>query len=371
MTQQNAEFVLKTFFSLSNILADRSQGIALTKKISMQKAQSFTGLPPIPPNLLATETRQFTEVSEMNELFKGRADVRFIQKLPGGVSVKSRLTSIGTMRIQQLCWSGQLIVEAGTAKNQTALILPQPQRRPAIISGEYLSDSQCILYGPSTEHFTDLSDRGGGMQLFFPNGMLEQAIAARLQNDPMSLASKRKPLELGRASMQCLRQLVVDLTQFADDNASEGREHLCQRTFNHQTLMKTVVDHISETLCRDQTLASDALHPRVPPRCLLTRVRDIFDASGRKPIYLYELCQELGVSARTLQVTFKQAYGISPMRYLKLRRLHSAREHLFTTSAEDVSIKRAALENGFFGRSRFAEDFKKLFGHLPSETPRA
>jgi hypothetical protein len=115
----------KTFSSLSNILADRSQGIALTKKISMQKAQSFTGLPPIPPNLLATETRQFTDVSEMNELFKGRADVRFIQKMPGGVSVKSRLTSIGTMRIQQLCWSGQLIVEAGTAKNQTALILPQ------------------------------------------------------------------------------------------------------------------------------------------------------------------------------------------------------------------------------------------------------
>ena len=30
-------------------------------------------------DLLATETRQFTDVSEMNEAYRGRADIRFIQ----------------------------------------------------------------------------------------------------------------------------------------------------------------------------------------------------------------------------------------------------------------------------------------------------
>lgn len=87
-------------------------------------------------------------------------------------------------------------------------------------------------------------------------------------------------------------------------------------------------------------------------------MRDIFQAFGQESIQLYELCKELAVSARTLQFTFKQAYGISPMRYLKLRRLHTVPERLVTTSAAEMSVERAALESGFFDRSRFAEDFK-------------
>ncbi|WP_146449833.1 helix-turn-helix domain-containing protein [Bythopirellula polymerisocia] len=60
-----------------------------------------------------------------------------------------------------------------------------------------------------------------------------------------------------------------------------------------------------------------------------------------------------------------------PDAILTIRRLHTARERLVTTSAAEMRVKRAALESGFFDRSRFAGDFRKLFGPLPSQTPRA
>ena len=332
----------------------------------MQKAQPMARTAQNQSDLLATETRQFTDVSEMNEAYRGRADVRFIQTARGSVTAKSRLTSIGPLQIQQFSWTGKLITEAANASNRTTLFIPEPQERPAFISGEHLNDAQVMLYGPHSEHFSDMSGRSRATQLFLPEGMLEQAIAARLQNDPMNLASKRRLLIPGRVAMHSLRQLVVDLTEIKTDDRGEGLERLYSTS-----LIKTIVDRISEALCRDTTLASAGHVQQHSSSRLLTGVRDIFEESGRQSIQLFELCQRLGVIARTLQITFKQAFGISPMRYLKLRRLHAARECLFTTSAEDVSVKRAALENGFFDRSRFTEDFKKLFGHLASETPRA
>jgi transcriptional regulator GlxA family with amidase domain len=196
--------------------------------------------------------------------------------------------------------------------------------------------------------------------------MLEAAIAARLQNDTMNLKSKRQLLTPGRQTMQTLRQLIVELTQIVVNNLEEGSGSFC-----YTTIVRKAIDFISQALCRDASLAADSHDQHHSSGRLLSAVREIFEESGRETIYLYELCQTLGVSARTLQVTFKQAYGISPMRYLKLRRLHAARERLFTTSVEEVSVKRAALESGFSDRSRFAENFRKLFGHLPSETPRA
>lgn len=332
----------------------------------MQKAQTADGAPQPASESFKSETRQFTDVSEMNEAYRGRAYVRFIQTARGSVTAKSRLTSIGPLQIQQFSWTGKLITEAVNASNRTTLFISEPKERPAFISGEHLNDAQVMLYGPHSEHFSDMSDRSRATQLFLPEGMLEAAITARLQNDPMNLKSKRQLLTPGRQTMQTLRQQIVGLTQVIANDPEEGSESLC-----HDTLMRKAIDLISQTLCRDTTLAAAGHDQHVSPRCLLSEVREIFEESGRETIYLYELCRQLGVSARTLQITFKQAFGISPMRYLKLRRLHAARERLLATGREEVSIKRAALENGFIDRSRFAEDYRKLFGHPPSQTPRA
>ena len=117
------------------------------------------------------------------------------------------------MQIQQFSWTGKLITEAATASNRTTLIIPEPRERPAFICGEHLNAAQIMLYDPNNEHFSEMSGRSRATQLFLPEGMLEQAIAARLQNDPLRLESRRRLLNPGRVPMQALRQMVVDLTQ--------------------------------------------------------------------------------------------------------------------------------------------------------------
>lgn len=106
----------------------------------------------------------------------------------------------------------------------------------------------------------------------------------------------------------------------------------------------------------------------------LTREADItaaameyIDDHGEQPIYVKELCSACGVRERTLQHAFKALLQVSPMLYLKLRRLHVVREALLRANG-DGSVKRAALEGGFRELGRFAAEYSRVFGENPSVT---
>jgi AraC-like DNA-binding protein len=88
---------------------------------------------------------------------------------------------------------------------------------------------------------------------------------------------------------------------------------------------------------------------------------------GNQTVYESELCSTCGVRERALQKAFKVLLHVSPMRYLKLRRLHAARDALLNAS-EQWSVKRAALEAGFRDLGRFAADYSRVFGESPSAT---
>ena len=164
-------------------------GKGMAGQISMQKAQTIAGPPQSFSNSKSfkSETRQFTDVSEMTEAYRGRADVRFFQTARGSVTATSRLTSIGPLQIQQFSWTGKLITEAANASNRTTLFIPEPQERPAFISGEHLNNAQVMLYGPHSEHFSDMSGRSRATQLFLPQGMLEasdRGASAKRSDEP-------------------------------------------------------------------------------------------------------------------------------------------------------------------------------------------
>ncbi|WP_282433594.1 helix-turn-helix domain-containing protein [Okeania hirsuta] len=65
---------------------------------------------------------------------------------------------------------------------------------------------------------------------------------------------------------------------------------------------------------------------------------------------------------------FKDLFGVSPMRYLKIRRLNAVRQRLKASEPENCSIVFLANEFGFYCPSHFTRDYKAMFGELPSET---
>lgn len=102
-------------------------------------------------------------------------------------------------------------------------------------------------------------------------------------------------------------------------------------------------------------------------RQALEYMRDSTYATGS----LGDLCQALGVSARSLQTAFQTQTGQSPMAYWRGVRLDQVRAALLNPrSAGFIGIANVAAAHGFFHLGHFSVQYRQRFGETPAQTHR-
>ena len=103
---------------------------------------------------------------------------------------------------------------------------------------------------------------------------------------------------------------------------------------------------------------------------IMRRFHALIEANTEKPLYIPEICTTLGVSYRALLRCCHEQIGVSPHRYLWLRRMNMARHALLQSSHVHESVTQIATSNGFWELGRFATAYRAFFGESPSETLR-
>ncbi|NIA69374.1 AraC family transcriptional regulator [Pelagibius litoralis] len=99
------------------------------------------------------------------------------------------------------------------------------------------------------------------------------------------------------------------------------------------------------------------------------RAREYIYAHADQKLGLADIARAAGCGYRGLQRGFMDAYGVSPMAYLRLVRLKRIRAQLLTGQGGGA-ISDVAKKWGFTHMGRFAEAYGREFGELPSETLR-
>ncbi|MBG5303938.1 helix-turn-helix domain-containing protein [Pseudomonas aeruginosa] len=99
----------------------------------------------------------------------------------------------------------------------------------------------------------------------------------------------------------------------------------------------------------------------------LLRARDFIHVHAREVLCLEDLQRVAGVSRLKLFEGFRRYFGCAPMTYLKHYRLQGVREEILA-GAGPRSISAIAMGWGFVHLGRFAGEYHKLFGELPSVT---
>ncbi len=84
-----------------------------------------------------------------------------------------------------------------------------------------------------------------------------------------------------------------------------------------------------------------------------------------EPMRVEDIAAAAGLNVRSLQLGFKAAYGVSPMRYLRDVRLDAAR-YLLARRQERESVTEVAYSVGFSHLGRFSQAFRDRFGVSPS-----
>ena len=87
-------------------------------------------------------------------------------------------------------------------------------------------------------------------------------------------------------------------------------------------------------------------------------------------MYMAELSAAARVSYRTLHACCREHLGMSPKRYLWLRRMNLARQGLRTADPERTTVTEIATNYGFWELGRFSVAYRSLFGESPSTTLR-
>ncbi|MFN7986571.1 MAG: helix-turn-helix domain-containing protein [Thermoanaerobaculia bacterium] len=107
-------------------------------------------------------------------------------------------------------------------------------------------------------------------------------------------------------------------------------------------------------------------------RCpVLEKIDALLDERPSEPLYVADLCAATGLPERTLRYVLVEEYGVSPIRFLRSRRLCQLRRSLRSDETRNESLARIAERHGFRHMGSFASDYRRLFGELPSETRRS
>lgn len=92
---------------------------------------------------------------------------------------------------------------------------------------------------------------------------------------------------------------------------------------------------------------------------------EIIQRDYYRNLTVQELAKQAGMSISLFHQTFKKVTNYSPLQYIKITRLHKARELIMNNK---MGVAEAAYEVGYVSASQFSREFKRLFGIPPKSS---
>jgi AraC-like DNA-binding protein len=168
-------------------------------------------------------------------------------------------------------------------------------------------------------------------------------------------------LRLSSSAIARLRRLHADARRLVEKKPA---------LFAHPEVARALEQ---ELICALVTCLSIGAHCRhlAPGRRraeIMRQFEEALAAHSERVPHLPDLCRAIGVSERTLRACCAEFLGMSPIRYLRLRRLGMVRAALRHSDPATANVSDTARRHGFLQLGRFAAQYRAVFGEAPSAT---
>jgi len=198
-----------------------------------------------------------------------------------------------------------------------------------------------------------------GMMLFSEKQLANCGEA--LTGHPIASPHVSRVLRPTRAEALGFRRLFRHACHLADIGRNlSGRPEVAKAL--EQEILCAVVH------CLTADDADDIAKTRRRHAAVIVRFEEVLTKHLDWKLNLHALCAEMGVAERTLRVCCAEVLGVSPTRYLLLKRLNRARAALRRADPSTASVAEVARNNQFLEFGRFAVTYRSIFGESPSTT---
>ena len=316
-------------------------------------------LPDVP--LLVGRTKT-TDPAENNQVFSLLYDYEMVQLKPGhfGCGLEFAATSRATLYSDQ--YGGSLHCLGVMLGDQIGLCIPVSNSSDAVWWGQSIKKTQVplgrsgkavhVTFHPGQQNLVAIIDRQFCIERWQRPGF-----AAPPDIDEIFNRSGQQFLSVDTAKLDRWRVRLANLLS----RNPPGPVTLQGAAFENEilTAFRSLLESAEECDVKDSVA-----------RKLVESALDHVELAGPRGAAVADLCAELNVSRRTLEVAFRNVIGMSPLKYLTQRRLCRAFTSLKQASPDETSVTDVALVHGFHELGRFAGRYQELFGELPRETLR-
>jgi AraC family ethanolamine operon transcriptional activator len=267
----------------------------------------------------------------------GRFDHRLLEG--GSFDVRHRRIVFGNSSLDRGDYAPAFAVNGQFSEDQICLGFTPRIEKPAWCNGFSLGNGEIVCFSEGTELQFRNAPRTSWQVILVDRKELQE-IAMILTGQGLELPEKGtanyKVPDGARGVSSAIELALTDLGN-PESLASAGANTLCEEIVNE------FVRAISST---EEFL------------------RDHMDS----PFNSRALCHATHMSERSIEMLFKEAYGISPRTWSQLARLNAARQELLRADTRTVSVTAVATRWGFYHFGRFSAAYRRLFGEAPSLT---
>jgi AraC-like DNA-binding protein len=302
----------------------------------------------------------FSDPKDYESAF-GKASVQLT--VTGGGDFKTRLTWLRLRHLQVFLWREQLSRIAFVSLPPSRIFVSFPTgKSPLIWNGIELRLGDIVFHGRGEQMHQRTNGKSSWGLMSFPATQLS-SYGNSLNGRKLAIPSFGRILRPQRVVSAHLLRLHAEACRLAETNdGSTGHPRIRQGL--EQELCHAVVDCISAN-DNKQDLKNGERHADI-----MVRFEGAIAIYAERQPSLAELCAAIGVAERTLRVCCAEFLGLSPTRYILLRRLNMARSALRRADPATATVAEIARSFQFSELGRFAVAYRRIFGEMPSITLR-
>jgi len=238
------------------------------------------------------------------------------------------------------------------------LFATNPDQRPVLMNGVEISQGQLGAVGLHLEWYLRSSApcEWGTMSLTREDlAAAGETIIGRELAPPTFAHSVTPPLA-ALSRLRKLHEAAGHLAKTAPDILAKPEVAQAME----QALVEAMV------FCLNDSHSDEVRSVQCQRARMMRRLEEVLEANSGQPLYMAELCAEVGASYWTLRGCCLEYLGMSPKHYLWLRRMHLVRRALRRADAERTTVTEIATDYGFWELGRFSVAYRSLFGESPA-----
>jgi AraC family ethanolamine operon transcriptional activator len=245
-----------------------------------------------------------------------------------------------------------------TGTNPDGYVLAGVTRLPGVVwRGETLDTKHLVLNDASAEMDFTTGETADNLVMLVPADLLSLHLG---EETCMAMQNARRPSTCDQRS---IFSFTGTLRRVLNKVVTHGK--LPENKSNCEAIQWELLDALAQVYARKHK-RSDWIGRPKRKKALVRAMAYANDL--QRPLRVPDLAKEVAVSPRTLEDAFREALGITPVKYLRWTRLNHVRRALSNAEPDSITIIEVATNCGFSDMSHMAVEYRHLFGESPSDT---